>query len=95
MEINFISSKPYSDKTRTMHTKSNNVEFMMSSKTEEAIKELFESLLKTYQKSMRGSEFIFDVVNALYDDLTKTNLNRGGSYVDSLEWLKSKRATIN
>ena len=90
MEINFISSKPYSDKTRTMHTKSNNVEFMMSSKTEEAIKELFESLLKTYQKSMRGSEFIFDVVNALYDDLTKTNLNRGGSYVDSLEWLKSK-----
>ena len=95
MEINFISSKPYSDKTRTMHTKSNNVEFMMSSKTEEAIKELFESLLKTYQKSMRGSEFIFDVVNALYDDLTKTNLNRGGSYVDSLEWQKSKRATIN
>ena len=82
-----------------MHTKSNNVEIMMSSKTEEAIKELFESLLKTYQKqlgeSMRGSEFIFDVVNALYDDLNKISLNRGGSYVDSLEWLKSKKATIN
>ena len=40
MSINFISSKE-SDETRTMHTKSNNVEIMMGSKTDEIIKELF------------------------------------------------------
>ena len=42
--INFISSKD-SDETRTMHTKSNNVEIMIGSDTNEIIKDLFESLL--------------------------------------------------
>ena len=41
--INFIFSKD-SDETRTMHTKSNNVEIMMGSETDEIIDELFESL---------------------------------------------------
>ena len=36
MAINFISSKD-SDETRTMHIKSNNVEIMMGSKTDEII----------------------------------------------------------
>ena len=34
--INFISSK-YSDETRTMHTKTNHVEIMMGSETDEII----------------------------------------------------------
>ena len=41
MAINFISSKD-SNETRTMHTKSNNVEIMMGSGTNEIIKDLFE-----------------------------------------------------
>ena len=44
MAINFISSKD-SDETRTMHTKSNNVEIMMGSETDEIIEDLFESFL--------------------------------------------------
>ena len=40
MAINFISSKD-SDETRTMHAKSNNVEIMMCSETNEIIEELF------------------------------------------------------
>ena len=44
---------------------------------------------------MRGSEFICDSVNALYYDLNKISLSRGRSYIDSPEWLKSKKATIN
>ena len=40
MAINFISSKD-SDETRTMHAKSNNVEIMMCSETNETIEELF------------------------------------------------------
>ena len=42
MAVNFISSKD-SDETRTMHTKSNNVEIMMGCETDEIIEELFES----------------------------------------------------
>ena len=44
MAINFISSKD-SDETRTMHTKSDNVEIMIGSETNEIIKNLFESFL--------------------------------------------------
>ena len=44
MAINFISSKD-SDETRTMHTKSNNVEIMIGSETDEIIEDLFESFL--------------------------------------------------
>ena len=47
--INFISSKD-SDETRTMHTKSNNVEIMMGSETGEIIEELFESFWKNIKK---------------------------------------------
>ena len=46
-------------------------------------------------ESMRGSEFIFDNVDALYYDLNKISLSRGESYIDSSEWLKNKKATIN
>ena len=44
-QINFISLRPGSDKTRVMHTKSINEEFMNGSDTDEIIKELFKSFL--------------------------------------------------
>ena len=69
MVTNFISSKD-SDETRTMHIKSNNIEALMGSETDEIIENLFKSLLERYQagleESIRGSEFIFDSVDALY-----------------------------
>ena len=98
MAINFISSKD-SDHTATIHAKRDNVESMMGSETNKIIDQLLKSFLQTYQKglqeSMRGSEFIFDNVDALYYDLNKIILSRGGSYIDSPEWLKNKKATIN
>ena len=98
MAINFISSKD-SDETRTMHTKSNNVEVMIGSNTDEIIKDLFESFLQKYQKrleeSMTGGEFVYDSVDVLYYNLNKVSLSRGGSYIDSPKWLKTKKATIN
>ena len=83
-----------------MTTKSDNIHIVMGSKTDEIIKELFESLLQRYQEgleeSMKGSEFIFDSVNLLHYHLQKTSLKRtGSSYIDSPEWLKNKKATIN
>ena len=93
--INFISSKSDSSETLIMHAKSNNVEIMIVSETSEVIEELFKSLLIRYQdgleESMRGSQFGFDGVNALYYDLNKISLNKGKSYIDSSKWLKNKK----
>ena len=52
MAINFISSKD-SDETCTMHAKSNNVEIMMGSETDEIIEELFKSFLQKYQEGLK------------------------------------------
>ena len=44
---------------------------------------------------MKGSGFIFESVDLLYYHFYKMNLNRGGSYIDSPDWIKNKKATIN
>ena len=44
---------------------------------------------------MRESEFEFDGVNFLYYDFNKISINRGGSHIDSPQWLKNKKSTIN
>ena len=87
MSINFISHKD-SNETLSMQTKSDNVQIMMSSETDEIIEELLKSLLQKYQEgleeSMKGSDFIPDSVDLLYYQLRKTSLERtGSSYTDS------------
>ena len=98
-QINFISLKPDSGKTRVMHTRSDNEEFMNGSDTDEIIKELFKSLFQRHQENlqekMRGSDFAFDGVNFLYCDFNKTSISRSRSYIDSPKWLKNKKSTIN
>ena len=98
-EINYIFSKKDSDETRTMSTKSNNIEVMMGSETDEVIEDLLKFLLQRYQEklkeSIRGIDFIFDIVDTMYYDLHQISLNRGGTYIDSPKWLKNKKATIN
>ena len=49
MSINFISSKD-SDETRNMHTKSNNIEIMMGSQTNNIIEELLNLFCKDVKK---------------------------------------------
>ena len=97
-EINFTSLKPDSNETRIMHTKNDNAEIIIGSDTNDVIKELFKSFLQRYQEGlqekMKGSEFEFDGVNLLYYDFNKASLNRGGSYIDSPEWIKDKKSTI-
>ena len=51
MSINFISSKD-SDETRNMHTKSDNIEIIMGSETNDIIEELHESLLQNYHNNL-------------------------------------------
>ena len=44
--------------------------------------------------SMRGSDFIIDSVQLLYYKCHKINFKHGGSYLDSLDWIKKKKTTI-
>ena len=75
-----------------MHTKSDNIEIIMGSESDDTIEELFKSLLQRYQEgleeSIRRSEFIFGNVVALYYHPNKISLSRGESYIDSPKWLK-------
>ena len=41
------------------------------------------------------SEFVFDYVNLLYYKCHKINPNRGGSYIDSSDWIKNKKLSIS
>ena len=65
MSINFISAKD-SDETRSMLTKSENIDIMMGSETDDFIEELCEFLLEKYYKEleelMSGTNYYFGSV---------------------------------
>ena len=44
---------------------------------------------------MKESKFVFDSVDLWHYKLDKIKLNREGSRIDSPEWMKNKKATIN
>ena len=44
---------------------------------------------------MKGSDFIFDSVQLLYYKCDIVNFKLGGSYIDSPDWIKKKKAAIN
>ena len=44
---------------------------------------------------MKGSSYIFERVDLLEYHLHKISLNRGSTYIDSPEWIKHKKVTIN
>ena len=82
-----------------MHSKSDNKEIMMNDKVDEFIKESLDSLKNRYQnhlESMKGSEFVFNCVIALYYKSHKINPNRI-SHIYSPDWIKkkNKKTTIN
>ena len=94
---NFISSID-NDEECIMHSQSGIVEVMVSDEADEVIKELFGSLKNRYQnslESMKGSEFVFNFFQLLYYKCHNISANRGGSYIDSPNWIKNKTATIN
>ena len=81
-----------------MHSKIDNKEYMIIDEADEVIKEFFDSLKNKYQnnlESMKGSEFFFDYAHFLYYECCKINLNCDGSYIDSFDWVRIKKATIN
>ena len=92
--INFISSKD-TEEERVMHSTSVNIKFTPYNNENEVVNELFDLLRLKYQDnlntSMRGSDFIFDSVQPMYYKCHKVNYKRGGSYIDSPNWIKKKK----
>ena len=82
-----------------MRTSSGNIKLTSYNAANEVIDELFESLCLRCQgnleTSMREINFIFDSVQLMYYKCHKVNFKRGGSDIDSLDWIKEKKATIN
>ena len=71
---------------------------MIGGEADEVIKELFDSLKNRHQnnlESVKGSEFVFDYVQLLHYKWHEINPSRCGSYIDSPDWVKNKKATIN
>ena len=59
---------------------------MIGDGTDQIIKDLFDSFMQRYQKGFNQWKEV---------NLFLITLNRGGSYIDSPEWLKNKKSTIN
>ena len=81
-----------------MHSKSDNIEITLNDEANELIKELFDSLRNTYQnnlQSIKASELVYDYIHLLYYKCHEINPNCGGSCIDSPDWIKNKKATIN
>ena len=98
MRIIFISFI-HKNETQAMHTKSDNVEIINCTDTSDAINKLINSFMKRYQEGletkMKGSSYIFELIDLLEYHLHKISLNRGSSYIDSPIWIKNKGVTIN
>ena len=87
MRIIFVSSLD-SKRFHEIHAKSDNIEIMNDTETNDIINELFKSFLRRYQEGlgtrMKGSNLVFYRVDLLYYILYKISLNRGGSYIIAL-----------
>ena len=87
------------NETRDMYTKSDNITIMSGIETDDVTNELFNSFCRRYQEGlqskMKGSNFTFERIDLLEYHLHKISLNRGSSYINSPEWIKNKKVTIN
>ena len=93
MKINFISSRNFVE-SRDMSSKSDNFEIMMGANTNKIIRNLFNSLLQRYEE-MRRSDFVFDYAESLNYIFHKVDLKRSGSYIETPDKIKKKKATTN
>ena len=96
--INFIYPKDTEEK-RVIHSMNDNIKFTPYNDANEIVYKLFETLRSKQQDNletaMRRSDFIFDSVQLMYYKCHKVDFKRDGSYIDSPDWIKNKKATIN
>ena len=94
-----ISNKHFLE-TCDIYSQSKNIEIFMGRDTDNIVDELFKTLLQWFQDAReksneRESEFIHEFVNSLCYILYKISPNKAKSHIESREWLKNRKATIN
>ena len=98
MQIIFASFTD-ANETRDMYTKSDNITILSGIETDDVINELFNTFHRRYQKGlqtkMKGSSLTFERIDLSEYHLCKISLNRGSSYINSSEWIKKKKVTVN
>ena len=85
----------YCSEKRTIYFKSDSGIIMISYATNEIIEKRSDLLLHKYQilleKSMKGSNFLFDYVSEMHYMSNKISLNYGESYIDFLNESKARK----
>ena len=99
MQNSCISTKSF-EETRTIYTKSEPVKVFMDKDTKDVLDKLFNTCLERFQNAQetsnkRGSEFIPDSAELLYNHFQRINIRRAESYIIPPDWIASKKATIN
>ena len=89
--INFISPK-HVDEERVIHSNSNNIEFRPYDNTDEVVDELTSFKIPNWFRNI--NDFIFNSFQLLYNKCHKINFKRRGSYIDSVDWIKKKKAML-
>ena len=88
-----------SDNRRITHfLRSDNVTYMPSSNTneiEQLLTSLYEKFNDDLELSRERSSFVYESVEEFNMHFNKIDLRRGASFIDTPEWLKPKKATIN
>ena len=98
MHVHVISSNDTVE-TRTVFVWSDNEEIRSGNETDDIVKRLLDSFLTNYQNEetilRNGSNVAFESVDLLSYHIHKTSLKKEKLYIQSLEWVLHKRATIN
>ena len=89
-----------SDNRRITHfSRSGNVICMPSSNTNEILGQLLTLLLQKFQDDLQlsreSSSFVYESVGECNIHFDRLDLRRGALFIDTPEWLKPKKATIN
>ena len=89
-----------SDSRRITHfSRSDNIICMSSSNTNKIMDKLLTSFQEKFDDdlvlSQEGSSFVYESVEECNMHFHKIDLRRGSSFIDTPEWLKNKKATIN
>ena len=81
------------------YTKSENIKCLPSSNTEDILNELLASLYEKFKEDLQlcrtSSGFVYESVEDLNIHFHKVDLQRGGSYIPTTDWIKTKKPTIN
>ena len=90
MELAFFASIDV-EKECVMQTKTDNIKFTFYNDANKVADKLFESLRSRYQvnleASVTGNNFISDSVQMMYYKCHEVLFRRGGSYIDSSDWI--------